>query len=371
MKIAIVHDWFNDVGGAEKVVREMIVCYPDADVFSLIDFYDNESRSNYLLNKKVKTTFLQFIPFARKFYRFFFPFFPYAIQSLNLDKYDLILSSSSSIAKGIRKNNKQLHICYCHSPARYAWDLKEEYLKEIKSSFGRQIFNYCLNRFKKWDLKSNSNVDFFIANSINVQQRIKHNYKLDSIVIYPPVDVKAFSINTEKQNYYFTVSRLVSYKKTELIIKAFSNLPELILLVAGDGPINKKLKKLAPANVKMLGRISNTELKEKISGAKAFVANANEDFGITIVEAQASGTPIVVPFIGGYKETVNEKTGLFFKTQSVFDLQNAIEYFEKSNKVYNSNDFIENSLRFDKTQFHKSYTDFVNEKYSNFMLTNE
>lgn len=366
MKIAVVHDWFNDIGGAEKVVREILVCYPDADVFSLIDFYDEHKREKYLLGKRAKTSFIQCIPFSKKFYRFLFPLFPRAIESLDLSKYDLIISSSSSVAKGIQKTETQLHICYCHSPVRYAWDLRQDYLSVMKIPVSKTIFNYFLNRLQKWDLKSNSRVDFFVANSMNVKNRIEKNYNREATVIYPPVDVSSFEITTKKENYYFTVSRLVAYKKTEQIVKAFSKFPHIKLIVAGDGPNRKKMNKIASPNVQILGYIPTDDLRKKIKNAKAFIANANEDFGITVVEAQSCGTPIIVPYMGGYKETVNECVGQFFEKQTVKDIENAIELFETQKKVYHEADFIKNTTRFDKSRFRNEFTSFVDRTYKAF-----
>lgn len=366
MKIAVVHDWFNDIGGAEKVVREILVCYPDADVFSLIDFYDEHKREKYLLGKRAKTSFIQCIPFSKKFYRFLFPLFPRAIESLDLSKYDLIISSSSSVAKGIQKTETQLHICYCHSPVRYAWDLRQDYLSVMKNPVSKTIFNYFLNRLQKWDLKSNSRVDFFVANSMNVKNRIEKNYNREATVIYPPVDVSSFEITTKKENYYFTVSRLVAYKKTEQIVKAFSKFPHIKLIVAGDGPNRKKMNKIASPNAQILGYIPTDDLRKKIKNAKAFIANANEDFGITVVEAQSCGTPIIVPYMGGYKETVNECVGQFFEKQTVKDIENAIELFETQKKVYHEADFIKNTTRFDKSRFRNEFTSFVDRTYKAF-----
>ncbi len=366
MKIALVHDWFNDIGGAEKVVREILLCYPDADVFSLIDYYDDSKRNKYLLGKKSKTSFIQAIPFSKKLYRFFFPLFPGAIEKLDLSKYDLIISSSSSVAKGIQKTSSQLHICYCHSPVRYAWDLRQEYLNVIKNPVSRSLFNYFLNRLQRWDLKANERVDYFIANSQNVKNRIWNNYHRESVVIYPPVDTGAFKVNLLKENYYFTVSRLVAYKKTEQIIQAFSKFPHLKLLVAGDGPNKRKLQKMATGNVEILGYIPTEVLKEKIKYAKAFIANANEDFGITVVEAQSCGTPIIVPYMGGYRETVNERVGQFFEKQTVEDIEKAIAIFETNHKKYKEEDFIKNVQPFDKSRFQEEFKSFVEKTSGDF-----
>jgi glycosyltransferase involved in cell wall biosynthesis len=369
VKIAVVHDWFNDIGGAEKVVREIISCYPTADVFSLIDFYNEDKREKYLLGKKAQTSFIQHIPFSKMFYRFLFPLFPRAIESLDLSAYDLIISSSSSVAKGIRKSPAQLHICYCHSPVRYAWDLKDDYLQVMGNPISKRVFNFFLNKLKKWDLKSNERVDFFIANSENVKKRIENNYNREAVVIFPPVDIHAFELVLKKQNYYFTVSRLVSYKKVEQIIKAFKKFPHLKLIVAGEGPNRKKLERIATSNIEILGFISTEELTKKIKHAKAFIANANEDFGITVVEAQASGTPIIVPYIGGYKETVSGLTGHFFESQSIQQIEMAIETFENERKVFLENDFRKNIEKFDKSQFRIHFTNFVESKCRVFFAT--
>ncbi|MBI3519317.1 MAG: glycosyltransferase [Bacteroidetes bacterium] len=369
LKIAVVHDWFNDIGGAEKVVREILLCYPDADVFSLIDYYDDAKRENYLLGKRSQTSFIQLIPFSKNLYRFLFPLFPKAIESLDLSAYDVIISSSSSVAKGIQKKKSQLHICYCHSPVRYAWDLRQDYLSVMKNAFSRSLFNYFLNKLQKWDLKSNERVDVFIANSQNVKQRIQNNYNRDAVVIYPPVDVYAFDMTSDKENYYFTVSRLVAYKKTEQIVKAFANFPHLKLIVAGDGPNKRKIQKIAGSNVEILGYLPTEVLREKIKHAKAFIANANEDFGITVVEAQSCGTPIIVPNLGGYKETVNEKVGRFFEKQTVGDIEKAISDFESEHKHYKEEDFMTNVKPFDKKRFHNEFTSFVEKTSKEFFNT--
>lgn len=366
MKVAIVHDWFNSPGGAEKVVRELINCYPDADIFCLFDFFPEAKRKKFLNGKPTKTTFLQHIPFAKKYYRFLFPLFPFAVERINLTGYDIIISSSYCVAKGIKKNKNQLHICYCHSPVRYAWDLKEEYLEAVEGPLRRKLFSFFLDRLKKWDKATVDRVDYFIANSQNVQSRIKQNYNRDSVVIYPPVEIDKFTIQENKSDYYFTASRLVSYKKKELILEAFSMFPHLHFQVAGEGPNRNKLSKLAPSNVEILGYIDKDLLIEKIRNAKAFVAAANEDFGITIVEAQACGTPVIVPYLGGYKETVLETTGLFYKEQTVEDIVNAINTFENQHKKYNSTDFSNNVSRFNQYRFRDELTAFVNGKYHDF-----
>ena len=367
MKVAVEHDWFNDEGGAEKVIKEILVCFPEADVYCLFDFFDAEKRKKYLSSKPTHRSFIQRIPFAKKFYRFLFPLFPKAIESLDLSGYDLIISSSFCVAKGINKTAKQLHICYCHSPVRYAWDLRRDYLAAVHGALIKKTFSYFLDKLKKWDIDSSIRVDYFIANSINVQKRIFENYARESVVIYPPVNISAFTITQNKSDYFFTVARLVAYKKTELIIRAFSKMPHLELQVAGVGPNLGKLRRIATPNVKMLGYIDSQTKKEKIGNAKAFLGAANEDFGITMVEAQASGTPVIVPYIGGYIETVLDTTGLFYKNQNVEDIVVAVTKFENEKRKFKSSDFIDNVERFNVARFQKEFMEFVNSKYTQFI----
>ena len=281
--IALVHDWFNEAGGAEKVVREILHCYPEADVFCLFDFFDEENRALYLHHKNTKPSFIHHLPFARKRYRNFFPLFPMAIEKLDLSHYDVIISSSSCVAKGVIRNEGQLHISYCHSPARYAWDLKEEYLKVTNNRITRAILHFFFERLRRWDFESSNRVDYFIANSGFVAGRILRYFERDSQVIYPPVDVSMKGDDKPKDPYYITVSRLVTYKNVELIIEAFRQMPELQLEIAGTGPLRKRILRNLPPNVRYLGYISDEEKQHKIMRAKAFVAAATEDFGISIV----------------------------------------------------------------------------------------
>ena len=371
MKVAIVHDWFNDEGGAEKVVREIIACFPDADIYCLFDFFDKEQHAKYLSGKSTKKSFIQNIPFAKKFYRFLFPLFPFAIESINLSGYDIIISSSFCVAKGILKTEQQLHICYCHSPVRYAWDLRNDYLAVVNGKLRKKIFNYFLDRLKKWDIESSKRVDYFIANSNNVKKRILENYARDSVVIYPPVNITAFILTPDKSNYYFTVARLVAYKKTELIVRAFGKMPHLLLEVGGTGPNLGKLQRMATPNVKMLGYINSQTKKGKIARAKAFLGAANEDFGITMVEAQACGTPVIVPNMGGYSETVLETTGLFYKKQNVEEIIEAVSKFESQQRKFKAEDFQNNIERFNIPRFRSEFLSFVNEKYSQFISKRE
>lgn len=369
MKKALVHDWYYTNGGAEKVIHSFNNIWKDFDHFALVDFLNDVDRNFILNGKKAKTSFIQNLPTAKSNHRKFLQWFPYAIEQFNLSNYDLILSSSASIAKGVLTNQNQLHICYCHSPIRYAWDLYYDYLEEsglnkgIKSIYAK----YVLHKIRNWDLISTSRVDFFIANSKYIAKRIKKIYNRDAKVIYPPVDVSNFSLVEKKEDYYFTASRMVSYKKIELIVKAFNKMPNKKLVVAGDGPEFSKIKKIAAKNVELLGFLPKEKLKNYMGKAKAFVFAAEEDFGIIPVEAQACGVPVIGYGKGGLLETViDEKTGLFFYEQKENSIIDAVETFEKL--TFNYSEIREHSLKFSKERFEIEIESFVNQKYKDFVL---
>ncbi len=361
MKVALVQDWFVVNGGAEKVVREIINLYPELKVFSLIDFLDDADREYILNGKRATTSFLQNIPGARKNYRSYLPLFPTAIESLDLSGFDLIISSSSAVAKGIKKNSNQIHICYCHSPARYAWDLQEEYLSDL--SWSKKIISrFILKYIRNWDLNSTSRVDFFIANSKNIAERIERIYHRKSHVIYPPVDTNSFTPVEQKENYYFTSLRIVPYKKLDLIISTFNELSDKRLIIAGEGPDLEKMKSLAKNNIEFVGYVSRDSLINYMQKAKAFVLAAEEDFGITSLEAQCCCTPVIAYKKGGYLETVIDgKTGLFFKEQTIASLKDAILRFEKLENNFSKEDFIKNVSGFSIENFRINFKNCVNE----------
>ena len=329
MKIAIVHDWLVVNGGAEKVLKDILKLYPNADVFTLVDFLNKNDRNSILGGKTSKTSFIQNLPFAKKYFRNYLPLFPKAIESLDLSRYDLIISSSWAFAKGVKKRKDALHICYCHTPIRYAWDLYTEYtfnLKQPKKLLVQKTLQYIRN----WDIKTLDRVDFFIANSNFVKDRINRIYKRDATVIYPPVDIDKFKLYKKKENFYLTASRLVPYKKTKLIVEAFNQMPDKELIVIGSGEELEDIKKISKSNIKVLGYQKDEILIYYMQRAKAFVYAAIEDFGITPIEAMACGTPVIALNKGGTSETVIEGVnGVFFKNQNINDLINAVNYFEK------------------------------------------
>ncbi|HBY2031227.1 TPA: glycosyltransferase family 4 protein, partial [Klebsiella pneumoniae] len=333
VSVGLVADWLVTYAGSEKVIAEFIKLFPQSDLYSVIDFLSDESRSRFM-NKRAKTTFIQKLPKAKSNYQRYLPFMPLAIEQLDVSKHEIILSSSHAVAKGILTGPDQLHISYVHSPIRYAWDLQHQYLREagldkgIKSYIARML----LHKIRLWDCRTANGVDHFIANSQFIARRIKKVYGRDADVIYPPVDVNRFELNFNKEDYFFTASRLVPYKRIDLIVEAFSEMPNRKLVVIGDGPEMQKIKSKAKTNIEILGYQPDSVMQEYMRNAKAFVFAAEEDFGIIPVEAQACGTPVIAFGKGGALETirplgVDKPTGLFFQKQTVADIIEAVTNF--------------------------------------------
>lgn len=373
LRIAIVHDWLTVYAGAERVLEQMLLCYPQADVYSTIDFLADSDRA-FLLGKKVHTSFIQHLPFAKAKYRSYLPLMPLAIEQFDLSQYDLIISSSHAVAKGVLTGPDQLHICMCYSPMRYAWDLQHQYLQESKLDSGLKgwIAKYLLHKLRIWDLRTANGVDQFVAISHFIARRIEKVYRRSSTVIYPPVHTDGFSISQGKQDFYLTASRLVPYKKIDLIVRAFAAMPQKQLIVIGDGPDYEKIKKNASANVTLLGHQSYDALLSHLQSAKAFVFAAEEDFGIAPIEAQACGTPVIAFGKGGARETIaglpsdSPRTGLFFYEQTVDSICAAVEEFETLQAGITPADCRQNALRFSQAHFHGQFTQFVDRTLEQF-----
>lgn len=367
MKKALVHDWYYVSGGAEKVVHSLNTIWNDLDHFALVDFLDDDDREFILGGKSVKTTLIQNLPTAKSNHRKFLPIFPYAIEQLDLRDYELVLSSSASVAKGVLTNQDQLHICYCHSPMRYAWDLYFDYLEHsnLRNGLKATLARYVLHKIRTWDYLNSQRVDHFIANSHYVSKRIQKTYRRPSTVIYPPVNVDDYKVVTEKSDFYVTASRMVPYKRINIIVEAFNQMPNKKLVVIGDGPDFVKIKKTAKPNIEFKGFLQKRELKTYLENAKAFVFAAEEDFGIVPVEAQACGTPVIAFGKGGSMETVaNNKTGILFYEQSAKSIQEAVYKFEQSN--FSPEKIRLNAERFNKGRFENEILEFVNDKLIDF-----
>ncbi len=337
-KVAIVHEWFVDHAGSEKVLEQILNVFPEADLFSVVEFLP-EGLKSFIHHKPVKTTFIQQLPFARTKYRNYLPLMPLAIEQLDVSAYDVVISNSHAVAKGVITHNNQLHICYCHSPMRYAWDLYHQYLREsgLNKGFKGFLAKFFLHYLRQWDLSTVNRIDYFIANSHYIAARIDKVYKRKAEVIYPPVHVDAFELCAQKKDYFLTASRFVPYKKIDLIVEAFSQMPEEQLIVIGNGPDDKKIREKAIGynNIKFLGFQDQPTLIAHMQQAKAFVFAADEDFGIIPVEAQACGTPVIAFAKGGSLETVIDGiTGLFFHQQSVASIQEAVERFEDQRRHF-------------------------------------
>jgi glycosyltransferase involved in cell wall biosynthesis len=328
LRVAIVHDWLVTNGGAEKVLKNIIELYPKADIFALVDFLNRRERDNILLGKSTHTSFIQKLPFAKKRFRNYLPLFPKAIESFDFSGYDLIISSSWAVAKGVKRGKNQIHISYCHTPIRYAWDLYSEYVSNLKQP-KKFLVQKSLEYIRWWDLKTVNRVDYFIANSKFVQKRIKKTYNRDSKVIYPPIEIDRFTLYENKEDFYITASRLVPYKKTKLIVEAFNKMPSRELIVIGTGEELKSIRDIAKSNIKVLGYQKDEVLIEYMQKAKAFIYSAIEDFGIVPIEAVACGTPVIALNRGGTAETILDNiNGIHFQEQRVSDIMEAIDRFE-------------------------------------------
>lgn len=367
MKTAIVHEWILDIGGSEKVLKEVSRIFPDYRLFTLF-FKKDALRELGIDQKKVRGSFLNKIIGVEKFYRGLLPLFPIAIESIDLSDFDLIFSSSHIAAKGVIPKPYQTHICYCHTPARYLWDMSTEYLraKGIDKGIRSLLSHTLLNYLRLWDVSTSNRVDFFIANSEYTRKRIKKYYNRDSEVIYPPVETERFTL-AKKQNYFLFLSRLVPYKKGDLVIKVFSNLPEKLIL-AGDGPDLKRLKKNATNNIEFTGYLSDEEVVKYLSEARALIYPSEEDFGITMVEALASGTPVIAFARGGATEIVSDlsssdrPTGILFEKQSEESLRGALEKFMKNEDRFDSRVLKDSAEQFSVDIFRERLRQFINSR---------
>ncbi|MBK7631475.1 MAG: glycosyltransferase [Ignavibacteriales bacterium] len=369
MKTAIVHEWLVNYAGSEKVVESFTNIWQDADVFTLVDFLDDELRNIILKGKHAHTSFVQHLPYAKKQHRKYLPLFPKAIESFNLRKYKLIISSSHAVAKGARKRKNQLHISYCHSPMRYAWDEADYYLKEanLHSGFKGILAKYTLKYLRKWDVKSAKNVDYFIANSNHIAKKIKRIYNRHADVIYPPVDTQKFSLVAQKEDYYITASRLVPYKRIDLIVDAFAKMLDKKLVVIGSGPEKEKIIAKATPNIDVIGYQDFESLKSYMEKAKAFVFAAEEDFGIIVVEAMACGTPVIAGNYGGTAESVVDGvTGILFPEQTVDSIVEAVKRFDVISHSMNYKEIRLHSEKFSRQTFERNIKDYVNEKFKSF-----
>ena len=364
MKIAIVQEWLTNLGGSERVVFDISEIFTKAPIYTSVANLKNLPEEYKELD--IRTSFLQKIPFFSKRHQLLLPLMPLAFESFDLSDYDVVISSSHSCAKGIITKPETLHISYCHTPTRYLWSNYSEYKKESQ-------FNYLINKtiprltnkLRIWDRLAAERVDRFVCNSHYVSERVKKYYKREATVIYPPVDTSFFKPSDKIGDYYLIVSRLIPYKKVDLVIQSFNDL-KIPLKIIGKGPEYDKLKKMANSNIEFLGSLTDGEVKEYYSHALAFIAPQEEDFGITPVEAMASGRPVIAYNKGGLKETVVEGlTGTFFNEQTPQCLIDVIQKFNP--KKYNQNLIRQHALKFDTVVFKRRFKKFVEDSYLEYL----
>jgi glycosyltransferase involved in cell wall biosynthesis len=369
LKTLLVHDWLVDSGGAEKVLEALIEVLEPSKIFTL--FYEPENFKNSIISKQtIETTFLN-KNFFKKRYRNFLPFFPYAIENFDTEGFDLVFSSSHCVAKGIIPKVEQINICYCHTPVRYAWDQSFEYLKLSKLDKGKKsvlskiVFNYL----RIWDESSSKRVDHFISNSDFVGKRIDKYYKREARTIYPPCEVERLEEMPQKTEEFVFASRLVPYKRADIVIEAFNDL-KLPLKIIGDGPLYKDLRKMKKDNIRFLGFLKKEDLRREIASSLALIFPPIEDFGILPVESQSLLTPVIALKKGGSLETVippdgenyENATGLFFENQDKESIKIAVEKFLKNRDKFKDESLLNNARRFSKERFKKEIKDFVEEK---------
>lgn len=369
MKVAIVQEWLVTVGGSDKVVKAILDVFPDADIYTLVAKKEVCDELG-IPWEKVHTSFIQKMPLGTKKHRAYLPLFPFAIEQFDLRGYDVVISSSHCVAKGVLTKADQLHICYCHSPIRYCWDMYNEYLEEshLDKGFKSWLVRLMLHPIRQFDAIAGSRVDYYISNSDYVGQRIRKTYRRKATTIHPNINISNFELCNDKKEYYLASSRLVAYKKIDTIIEAFNQMPDKKLVVIGGGPNLEAYRKLAKDNVTVMGYQPFDVLKDKMQHAKAFVFAADEDFGMIPIEAQSCGTPVIAYGHGGSLETVNGgKTGLFFNEQTPEAIVEAVNKFESmGSQPFAPADCRQWAEGFSEERFKREIKEFVEEKYEEF-----
>ena len=366
-RIAVVHEWLLDFAGSERVLREILDLYPQADLFALVDLPDDELKA--AIPKRARaTTFLQSLPRVRRWLRYYLPLMPLAIEQLDVSAYDIVVSSSHAVAKGVITGPSQLHVSYVYTPMRYAWDLQHEYLRAAGLERGPLSWaaRLVLHRLRQWDVRTANGVDVFLADSAHVARRIRKAYRREAEVLYPPVDVSAFPLGEARQDFYLTVSRLEAYKRVDLLVAAFARMPERRLVVIGDGPEMGRLRATAPPNVELLGRLPTPAVREHLQRARAFLFAGVEDFGIVMVEAQACGTPLIALGSGGAAEIVQSDTGVLFGEQTPDAVIEAVQRFEQHPEGFVPARCRDNAMRFDRERFRSRFAELLRSQWERF-----
>ncbi len=364
LKVALVHDWLTGQRGGEKVLEVLCEIFPEAPIFTLFHFPGSQRK--FIEEKEIFTSFLQRMPFLRRKYRSYLPLFPLAIELFDLQDFDMVVSSSHCVAKGIIPRPDALHVCYIHSPVRYAWNQYFAYFSPQKLGFfSRKLIPFPIHKLRLWDESSSHRVDHFIANSRTTAQRVQKYYRRQSDVIHPPVDTNFFHPNGQQEDYFLIVSALVPYKKIELAIRVF-NQNGRALKIVGLGPEYKRLKQLSKTNVQFLGSIDEDSLLKAYQRARALIMPGEEDFGINALEAQACGIPVVSYARGGALETViSNETGVFFSNLSVDSLLGALDKLEAIS--FNKEAIRAHVQNFSREKFKENINAFLREKWNDFV----
>jgi glycosyltransferase involved in cell wall biosynthesis len=370
--IAVVHDWLDTWAGGEQCLAQILALYPHAELFTLVDFLPPEFRAR-IGGRHAHTSFLQHLPGARTNFRRLLPLFPAAIERLDVSRFDLVISSSHAVAKGVRTHSRQLHLCYCYTPIRYAWDLRDQYLAQVGLAHGLRgaLVRRVLDRIRVWDRTSSDRVQRFVAISEHVARRIERCYGRPSTVVYPPVSVPAVPPPEVPRRAYVTVSRLVPYKRIDLIAAAFRLLPDRELIVIGEGPERRRIEASAGPNVRLLGAVPDAERDAWLARARAFVFTAEEDFGIAPVEAQAHGAAVIAYGSGGATETIRgldsaSPTGVFFVEQTPTAIAAAVRDFEAHAVRISAHACHENAKRFAVDRFRREFGACIRSEWSAF-----
>ena len=365
VKVAIVHEWLESYAGSERVLEQLLACFPQADLFTVVDFMSPGERS-FLRGRTVTTSFIQRLPFARRRFRAFLGLMTLAVEQFDMTGYDLVISSSHAVAKGVISGPDQVHISYVHSPMRYAWDLQHQYLRQANMETGLKgaYARWLLSRLRQWDVRTSTSVDLFIANSAYIARRIRKAYRREADVIHPPVDVRGFEYCATKSDYYFVVSRQVPYKRIDLIAQAFAAMPDQKLIIVGDGPEHARVVAAAAgaSNIELRGAASHAELVGLMQRAKALVVAAEEDFGITMVEAQACGTPVIAFSRGGARDILvvdATPTGVLFDDQTAQSIIDAVRRMEDAKTGISPAACRANAMRFTVETFRRRVLDLV------------
>jgi len=365
MKVALIHDHLAQDGGAEKVLKVLAEMFPEAPIFTLL--YEKKNTDKYYRHRQIETSIIQKLPGGISHYQWYMPFMPMAVEFFDLSGYDLVISDSSSFAKGVITSSHTLHICYCHTPTRYLWSDTHQYINELKyNKYFKKVISLALNYIRMWDRLAADRVDEYIANSRFVAKRIKKYYKRESTVIYPPVETEQFKISAEVGDYFLIGGRLAPYKRVDLVVEAFKKINKK-LKIYGDGVDLARLKKIAKgySNIEFLGWVDDTAKAELYSRALAFIYPQEEDFGITAVEAMASGRPVIAYRRGGATETVVDGlTGVFFNEQTVASLTEAINNFD--NSKFNPEIIKQYAEKFSVVKFKNEIAKYIEESWENF-----